>query len=421
MSSFLQDLIEQDRTSKNPIFKEQSGMPISYPVPDFPILNQQLGGIYRYNLPDGTPYEYKRLGIGAGQFIIVAGESQSGKTTSVVQMAWSIVDPFGEDASLHHFDGEKSFDWLRAQSLTKAPINRLQESYDLNQEVTSWDGVLERIKKVSAKKEADKARFMYDTGIVDIFGNNITYYKPTCIIVDSVKKFMSKKELETFEEGLLSDQMAGGREAIFRGKFFQGALEFLYKYNIMVFLIHHFNDEIKADPFAPKKPKALTFMSNGKVMNGGEKMKFFTSTIIEITPINDKTEQSTVEANGYVGLKNRFKFVKSRSGSAIGKTSDHIIIPTEGYQSYLTLVDYAAKKGLISGKSPNCRFSEDGTRFSRLHLVDEFENKPQLFKELLEAVKPELDKELEVFDYTNTDYIEKSKNKNDLMKELGLI
>lgn len=417
MASMLQELINDPKTGK--IFNTNGGVAVSYPLPTFPIFNQQLGGIYRYNLPDGTPYEYRRTGLSSGQFVLITGESNGGKTTACMQAAWDMIEPFGDDAMVYHYDGEKSTDWLRVQIITGASTERLQKSYKIDQDTVTWDGVLESIKAIGEKKEADRKRFIYDTDILDIFGNHVTMFKPTVVIVDSLKKFVSEAEFKTVEQGDLSDLFAGGREAVFRGKFYRNALEFLYRYNITVLMIHHLNDDISSA--FDKKPKALTFMPNGKVLTGGETMKFFTSTMIHVAPMNSKTEQWTVEENGYKALKVKFLIYKSRGGDAIGKTSNHVLVPAAGFKPELTLMEYAWDKRLILGTGARCRFTEDGTRFNRNRLMEEFDNKPELFGELLNAVKPSLETELEIFDTTGGKYkLDQTRNNRNLMREMGL-
>lgn len=418
MASMLQELIDDPR--KDNIFRATGGTQISFPVPTFPILNQQMGGIYRYNLPDGTPYEYRRTGFTAGQFVLVTGESNGGKTTACIQMGWDIIEPFGEDATVIHFDGEKATDWPRVQIVTGASTEQLRASYKIDSDTVTWDGVLEGIKMVGEKKEADRKRYMFNTGILDIFGNPVIMFKPTVIIVDSLKKFVSEAEFKTVADGDLSDLFAGGREAIFRGKFYRNALEFLYRYNITVYVIHHLNDDLSSNAFS-KKPKALTFMPNGKVLTGGETMKFFTSTMIHVAPYNAGKEQWTMEDNGYKALRVKFLIYKSRGGDAIGKTSDHILIPSAGFKQELTLMEYAWDNKLIQGTGARCRFSDDGIRFNRNRLLEEFEEKPELLRELFTAVKPLLDSELEIFDTTKGKYnLEKTRNTRDLMREMGL-
>lgn len=421
MASLLQEMVADPK--KNNVFRMSAGIPISYPLPTFPVLNQQLGGVYKYTIPDGTVCTYRRTGFTAGQFVLVTGESNCGKTTACQQMAWDIVDPFGADAMMIMFDGERSSDWLRVQIITGASTERLNESFSLNQEIVTWDGVLEALKDIGLKKEADRKRYTYDTGVVDIFGNPIIMFKPTCVVVDSLKKFVSEAEFKTVESGDLSDLFAGGREAIFRGKFYRNALEFLYRYNIMVFVIHHLNDDIQgaSSPFA-KKPKALTFMPNGKVLTGGETMKFFTSTMIHVTPDNAVKEQWTVAENGYKAIQTKFLIYKSRGGDAIGKTSTHVLVPAAGYKPELTLMQYAWDNGLVTGTGKHCRFTDDGIRFDRNRLMEEFENKPELFRELITAVKPKLDTELELFDTTGGKFeLEKTRSNKNLMKELGIV
>lgn len=416
MASKLKNMVD---SGTGPFNDENGGVKIAYPVPSFPILNYQLGCIYIYNLPDGSVYTYRKTGIDGAQFLLITGDSQSGKTTACVQMAWDIVSPFGADAEVYHIDAERSSDYNRVQILTKATTEQLKQSYHIHDEIFTFEAILALIKSVCEKKEADKDRYMYNSGIKNLFGNDMILYKPTVIIADSLKKLVSEKEAETISDAELSDGMSGGREAVFRGKFYKAVLEYMYKYNIIFFMIHHLNDDLSGvqNRFA-QKPKALTYMPNGKAITGGELMKLLTSTMIDLTPMNAQADRWTVEENGYKAHRVKWLIYKARTGDAVGQTCTNVFVPASGYDPKLTLMEWAETHDLVSGIGQNCHLSETGTRFNRKKLLSEFETKPQLFRELITAVKPLMDEMLPVFDFTGQ---KTGRNEEtDLLKEMGL-
>ena len=172
-----------------------------------PVLDQNLG--YRQLIKvDGEVIEQVQVGVPAGTLTIFAGPPSSGKTTQAIQSAWNIVAPFGEDATVEHYDKERAMTLQRVKSLTGAANEDLRERYHLDNNDITFEGILERLSLIGSKKESDPERFKYNTGFKDIYGKDIIHYIPTVVIVDSLMGVTSRDEK--------SDEMDGSTDAMRR-------------------------------------------------------------------------------------------------------------------------------------------------------------------------------------------------------------
>ena len=114
----------------------------------------------------------RRLGIPCGTITQVGGESSTGKTTATIQMAWNIVEPFGPEAYVLHFDEERATDYDRVSAVTGVPIGEVMEKYRIIKPPNTFNSILEQLLAVCDDKEANKDKMMYDTGVYDIYGKD---------------------------------------------------------------------------------------------------------------------------------------------------------------------------------------------------------------------------------------------------------
>lgn len=369
--------------------------PISYPI-GFPILDQNLGGIYRRQLPDGTIYEYKKLGIPAGTITQFGGSSSTGKTTAGIQASWNIVEPFDDDAVVFHFDEELATTYERVVSVTGATYERVRAKYRIYQDVCTWEGIQKMLLVHIEERKANPKRFMYKTGVLDINGNEIIYYKPTVVLIDSLMKVTSANEDIDTISGLTS----AGRETIYRNKFLRNMLTYMGKFNInIIFINHTANDMNMGKPGGGSKQ--LTFIETGKMLPGGDKSIAWTTSIIIFKTDNNKDNIKSEENEGYNGLTSKAMVTKSRSSK--GGTIAHLEFSQEyGFDPKLTLMNFAKEKGIISGRNPSCYFAcNPDIKFDTRIFISEMKRDPRILQMLAQQCKPELEKLLHVFDLTD--------------------
>lgn len=394
MGSVLSDL--KARNEKSGLFTSNE-ISISYAM-GFPLLDHMLGAVYIRRGADGNVIRDVHIGVPAGTFTIFCGQTTSGKTTAAIQAAANIVEPFGDLGFVIHRDGEKSTSYDRVQVLTGWDKDKISECYNIERENNTWENVMAEIIAIAEMKEARRSEMMYNTGQFDIWGNEYQYFVPTVVIVDSLMKFMSEKEAKDMIQGLTS----GGRSAIYNGTFFRNALEYMYKYNINVFVINHIDDAMP-DMRGMQKPKQMTFMPNGKYMSGGHKAKLLTSSIIYFKPLTTKEDIMTEEESGRNGVLTEAHVLKSRTSKGGFKVLMEFI-QESGFDSRLTLMHFAKSKGLIMGRNPSSYFADlPDVKFDTRQMVNELATKPDLTRALFAACKDPLYNMIPVVDTSNAE------------------
>ena len=411
----LEDLEEENRKSK--MFDSGRSRLPSYPM-GMPVLDQQLGAIYRFKNKDGEIVEDRQIGLPAGTFTMFVGPSSSGKTTAAEQAAWSIVEPFGEDAFVIHFDVERSSQEPRIRTTLGISDYDFKMRYKLVKNIDTWEDILDHIVKIADKKESDPGRYTYDTGKVDDDDKPIRYYIPTVIVIDSLMSVTSKHE----ESDEISGLTSGGREAIYRGKFYRNALRYVEKYNINVIVINHYDDEMPDIGRMGSKPKDLTFLPTGKIIPGGRKAKYYTSSIILFQPLTGKDGIKVKEVNGYNGVPVKTLVIKSRT-SAGGTVTLQEFIQEAGFDPRLTIMNLAKDKGVIMGRNPSCYFAcNPDVKFDTRCFISEIQRDPEIIRTLFTEMRPILESMIPVVDTADDDnVINGSKQKQEsrkLMREL---
>ena len=411
----LQELEEE--TKKSGLFKNADEVEISYPM-GMPVLDQQLGAIYRFKTEDGEIVEQKQLGLQAGTFTMFVGPSSSGKTTAAIQTAWNIVEPFGEDAVVIHLDVEKSSRASRIKTILGISQEEFDSRYSLLREIDTWEKILEQIVMIAEKKKSNPGRYMYDTKTLDKSGNTIKYYIPTAIIIDSLMSVTSEKEDIDEISGLTS----GGREAIYRGKFYRNALRYTLEYNINVLVINHYDDEMPQIGVGAPKGKELTFLPTGKIIPGGKKVKYYTNAIILYQPLNSKDGIKTAETNGYNGVPVKTLVIKSRT-SAGGMVALQEFVQEAGFDPRLTIMNLAKEVGVIEGRNPSCYFPcNPDVKFDTRCFIEEIAKNPEIIRTLFKEMKPVLDSMIPVIDTTNENNVitgaKSKRDSRDMMREM---
>lgn len=383
MSSFFEELEEEN--IKSGIFTEiDTG--VSYMM-GFPILDQQLGFKQKIILKDGTEHIQYRLGLTAGTINMFVGPSSSGKTAAAIQTANNITEPFGYDAGCILLDAEKSTDDQRIIDLTGITVEEYEKRWKRldNPTQMTFEGILDITKKIAEKKESNKERYRYMTEFYNIKGERIEHYKPTVMIIDSLMKIVPNADDIEEIQGLTS----GGRDAIFRGKWLRNMLAYCGKYNIIVIIINHLGNAMELTP-GKGGAKQLTFIPTGKNVPGGDKVIYYSSSIIAWQPINSKDQIKTEVANGYNGVSVKSAVCKSRSGPG-GVTATLEFVQESGFDIDLTLMNFAKEHELIGGRNPGSYFiSMPDVKFDTRIFVKELQERPELVMTMYEACRPEL-------------------------------
>ncbi len=387
---------------------------VSYPM-GFPILDQQLGFKQIIQMKDGTEYTQYRLGLIGGTINQFVGPSSSGKTAAAIQASYNITEPFGDDSGVVLCDAEASTEPQRILDLLGISEEEYMSRFRIIDDPLkmTFDGILKITKEIAEKKKSERDRYWYNTGFKDIHGEDVWYYKPTVIIIDSLMRIVpDANDLEEIP-GLTS----GGRDAIFRGKWLRNMLGYCRPYNIIVLVINHLGNDIQLQP-GKGGPKQLTFIPTGKNIPGGEKNIYYNSAIIVWQPINAKDQIKTEEINGYNGVSVKAAVAKSRSGPG-GVTATLEFIQESGFDIVLTLVQFAKEQGLIGGRNPGSYFvNNPDVKFDTRIFTKELQERPELVHALMEACRIPLMQMVRTVASADEQKMESKKNSRQMLRDM---
>lgn len=376
----------ENSNKKSGIFDSSEDRGFSYPL-GLPIIDELLGFKQRITLPSGEEIIQVRRGVPGGKITQFVGPSSSGKTAAAIQCGWRMVRNYGEDAGIIHLDAEDATEDQRILDLTGMDIETYRKRYKLisDQSVMTFGKTLDIVSKLCEVKEANKDRLMHDTGFYNIYGEPIITYTPTVIIIDSLLKIVDDG-MDASDMGGATDNM---RDAQKRARWLKNILNYTGKYNINIIMVNHLGNKIQITPMSGSKE--LPFIPNEKTIPGGEKVTFYSSSIILFVPVGSKANVKHVETEGYNGLPVKISVVKSRSGAG-GLQATNEFIQEYGFDSRLTLMNFAKEKELIKGRNPKCYFEgyEDIVFDTRI-FMEEMAKNPDVVKTLFKLCKPELD------------------------------
>ena len=381
MASFMEEL--EAENVKTGLFTEFDTN-TSYPT-GFPILDQQLGFKQDIKIKNGSIHTQYRLGLMGGTINMLVGPSSSGKTAAAIQIANTITEPFGYDSGVLLLDAENSTEPQRVLDLTGMTAEEYNDLWRRNDDPSqmTFSKILEMIKKIAEKKDSDKDRYMYQTGFYTIDGEPVTYYKPTVVIIDSLMRIATDEE--DFEE--IAGLTSAARDAIFRGKWLRSLLSYTKKYNIIILIINHLGNDIQLQP-GKGGAKQLTFIPTGKNVPGGDKVIYYSSSIIAWFPVNSKDQIKTESVNGYNGVTVRALVCKSRSGPG-GVEARLEFIQESGFDIDLTLMKLAIDNDVIMGRNPSSYFvSDPSVKFDTRIFVKELRERPELVQTMYAACRP---------------------------------
>lgn len=400
----LDDLREND---KKGLF-DNSEIQVSY-LTGIPVLDHLLGGKFEIK---STGEVETRLGLPAGGFTMIAGPSSSGKTTLAVQICYNIARRFGGLSTIHHCDKEHSYSMKRVKDVTGASDVELKELYNLRQKNNTIEDILKLVGEIAEMKEKNKAKYWYNTKQKDIFGNEIEYYIPTFIIIDSLVALGTKEDDLTQLDGLTK----GGREAIQKGRLYKNGLDYTADYNINIVVINHYAEDMGG--MMQSKAKKLPYIPTGKTLPGGDKPVYYSTSAILVTPVNSKDKRKTEEENGYDGLPTNVLIMKCRSNKG-GQSGTLELVQATGFHPALTLLNYANEHNLIKSKNPNRYFdSMPDVKFDSRKFLEEIENNPEIMRALFRTTRDHLNDRLTFMKYDEENNQKKIMNEL-LMEEMG--
>lgn len=290
----------------------------------------------------------RMTGIVAGSIITIYGLSGTSKSALAVRIASAIIEPFSK-GEVYHGDAEQALNYQRIISLSGLPIERIENDYELNQTATSIEDFKLRVSMIADAKRDNKKEFMYDTGLLDEFGQPIHAYEPTVIIADSIPSMHTKEATESEE---LTGQTYDMRRARALSTFTSTIMNDIKETNIIFIFINHVKD--KPESFSKTQAQTM-FLGNGQVLPGGTAPIYYANNIFGIITRGKDTRYSIANGDDFNGFDVEQIMVKSRTAPAGGIT--HLVYDQDhGYSNIRSCYKYAENNGLIGGRNPKRYF-----------------------------------------------------------------
>lgn len=367
---------------------------ISYST-GFPVLDYYLG--YKVNVYDDDGNfvsSYPSLGITAGSYVLFVGKPSTSKTATAVKIAANIVRKF-DNGTIIHFDLEQAMNYSRIQALTKLSMRDMKDGkYILRQEKTTLEDMKATIMRLYQEKVNNPDKYLYKTGKLNEFGEEIELYEPSVVILDSIASITMSleggdaKTLDKLEEiATQTDRMRLTGEI---GRFFNEILPYMREANITMIAIN----QIKTNPGMGivKSPAEILYLKQDEALPGGKTPQFLAHILIKFVAVgSDKYDD---DDDGFSGFKVRLEIIKSRV-SAAGKFVNLIYDKNSGVDMVRSTVDFAKDMGLVSGNKNGYYFiTNKDEKFTLKNMPGDFRDNPNLYKIMKENVIPILENNL---------------------------
>lgn len=342
------------------------------------------------------------VGVVGGSFITIIGKSGTAKTAMACKMAANMVKPY-KNGLVIHFDLEGALSITRYKNLTDLTNKEISEHLVLKSDRSYLEDITETIMMITQEKAKHKKDYTYTTEFKNEFGENMTLYVPTVLVIDSIPQLSMRPEQKlkkakkgSGEEDYLVENIELGkntyamRVARDLTQFFKQYLSIIREYNITIISINHIHPKIQIDnPFAKSQAQVL-YLKQDEQLPGGTATVYYANTIIK--NVARGATKATVAEDGYAGFTVNSEIIKSRTNIS-GVSVPLVYDQNTGFSNERSLLCYAKEElGILNGGRRNSRYIGENkdVRFDELNIVEEFK-RPEVKQVIMEAVQPHLD------------------------------
>lgn len=300
--------------------------------------------------------EYRSIGITDGSSNMFIGRSGCGKSTLVSQIIGNIAKQF-DNCHIFYDDIEKSLPMSRKEFTLGLSKEVLETRVHWRDTGITSDNVYKRIRAIRDEKIENKEAYLYDTGLLDTYGNKIIKMIPTIYFIDSFAMLMPDDiaDKEEIDAGMGATKIAKSNTSLIKK-----ISQLLREVNIILFSINHIMDDPQTG-FLPKAAQ-ISGLKQGERLPGGKTALYIANNMFRL---DDKGTLKDSEGYGINGTVVDITIVKSRSNQ--NKTSVPLIFnKSEGkFDPILSLFHFLKTRGAVSGAGkmyfdelPDVKFSQ---------------------------------------------------------------
>ena len=325
---------------------------------------------------------YYSVGITDGSMATFIGRAGCGKTTFIAQAAANIVRPF-KTSCIFEDSIEGGLTWSRRESLSGFHEHELQNRYIVRNSGVTAENFYKRIKMIHDMKLAEPEKYMYDTGMLDNFGNPIQAFEPTIYILDSIAMIMPDKYTQEDE---LSGNMSSTSSARVIAQIMRTIVPMLKSANIMLFIVNHILEDVSINPMQHKKGQ-VAYLKQGERLPKGNTVIYLSNNIVRL---DDSAKLKENEKYKIAGSLVDVTFVKSRSNRPNVLTT-LVFDQDKGFDPLLSLYVFLQEKGRINGSGVGMYIDDaKDYKFSMGNIKEKISSKPEFKKLFMGAAFEEL-------------------------------
>ena len=238
--------------------------------------------------------------------------------------------------------------------------------------------------------------------MLDIYGNPMTKYPPTVVIIDSMSQLLLEDVDDPSKKGGLQDVYesvtkgpSGAQRAKIISALYSQLVNYAKRYNIIIFSINHIN---KMPAIMGIPVKQYRGLRAGETIGGGERAIYLASNILRLDVIKNiggKSSTSLQLGDDIIGHVALASWIKSKSNSK-SNTCQLVYTNQNGYDPLLSSLYYAKEIGDLA-KAGNYFYvnKHPDEKFTLKTYFDVFADHPELFTAFYEQTRDNCEKMLD--------------------------
>jgi hypothetical protein len=385
------DLIDKQRKADKKV-DDTVVTEMSYPTGFLPLDYANGVRVTSYDKNDRPFAKQDLIGIVGGTFVSTIGISGTGKSALAIEMSLAGVHKFGDVSGVTHFDLELATTIQRPMTISKIKPSLLKDTYKIYRDRGAED-VVDIFKTHCDVKVQNRKLFTYNTGIRDVFGDEIHELYPSFGLIDSFAMFKSG-EVNLDNKGVdgVTNNMQAAQAAKFNKAILSQMLAIGKKANVGIIAVNHINQDVNTG-FMPKASQHM-YLNQGETMPGGAATLYLANNIIKLKllkkyQISGKTDGMDY---GIPGFLVEAKFIKSRTNAANVPVELVFDQRKGGFSKVLTLFHFAVKNELLLG-SNRAHFLPglESVKFTKKNFKDVVMQSPEILEALYMVCLPYLE------------------------------
>jgi hypothetical protein len=332
------------------------------------------------------------IGLVNGTMTTTIGLSGTGKSALAIELSASGIHKFGDMSAVQHHDLEMASTMQRPMKILRIPPSLLRNTYEMYRE-RGAETVVDMFADHCKVKIDNRKEYYYNTGVKNLYNEDIWEYYPSAVLLDSLAMFKSE-DIDLSKKDTTVDNVTHNMIAAQSAKFNKGVLTQMIGYgktaNVSLNCVNHLNPNVNTG-FLPK-PSQHMYLTQDESMPGGSASLYLANNIIKLKVLKkfDMSKSDKCEY-GIPGFIAEARMLKSRTNASNVPIEMIFDQRRGGFSKALTLLHYVHQLGLLQG--PSTQLFIPGlqrTRFTRKTFEEVALRDPEVMMALVEAALPSL-------------------------------